>query len=85
MTKKKQESQESIVAGSKTEDGLNKADGNESNINEQKYPTALLAKSEALKSFRLHRDVIYAILCKQEYTIRDAKQAIQKYIDSFEK
>lgn len=53
--------------------------------NEPKYPTGLLVKSEALKCFGLHIDVIRGILIKPEYTIKDAKEAIQKYIDSFNK
>lgn len=51
--------------------------------NEQKYPKELLVKSEAIKSFGLHCDIIRGILVKQEYTIKEAKEAIQKYIDSF--
>lgn len=53
--------------------------------NEQKYPKELLVKSEAIKSFGLHCDVVRGILVGQEYTISEAKKAIQKYIDSFSK
>lgn len=49
----------------------------------QKYPSELLVKSEHVKTFGLHRDIIRAILNKPEYTIEEAKKAIQKYIDSF--
>lgn len=51
--------------------------------NEPKYPKELLVKSEAIKSFGLHCDVVRGILVGQEYTIKEAKSAIQKYIDSF--
>lgn len=51
--------------------------------NEQKYPRELLVKSETIKSFGLHCDVVRGILVGQEYTISEAKNAIQKYIDSF--
>jgi hypothetical protein len=50
---------------------------------EPKYNSDLLAKSKALSEFHLHPDMIRAILVKSEYTISDAKLAIQKYIDSF--
>ena len=50
---------------------------------EPKYSSDLLAKSKALSEFHLHPDMIRAILVKSEYTISDAKLAIQKYIDSF--
>lgn len=50
---------------------------------EPKYSSDLLAKSKALSEFHLHPDMIRAILVKPEYTISDAKLAIQKYIDSF--
>lgn len=50
---------------------------------EPKYNRDLLAKSKALSEFHLHPDMIRAILVKSEYTISDAKLAIQKYIDSF--
>ena len=53
--------------------------------NEQKYPKELLVKSEAIKSFGLHCDVVRGILVGQEYTISEAKKTIQKYIDSFSK
>ena len=53
--------------------------------NEQKYTKELLVKSEAIKSFGLHCDVVRGILVGQEYTISEAKSAIQKYIDSFSK
>ena len=53
--------------------------------NEQKYPKELLVKSEAINSFGLHCDVVRGILVGQEYTISEAKSAIQKYIDSFSK
>jgi cupin superfamily acireductone dioxygenase involved in methionine salvage len=52
-------------------------------IPEQKFPTELLVKSEKLAQFHLHRDVIRAILTRQEYTLSDAIAAIKKYIDSF--
>lgn len=48
-----------------------------------KYSSDLLAKSKALSEFHLHPDMIRAILVKPEYTISDARLAIQKYIDSF--
>lgn len=51
--------------------------------NAAKYPTTLLLKSEALKCFGLHYDVIHAILYKQEYSIEEAKQEINKYLKSF--
>ena len=51
--------------------------------NEPVYNRDLLAKSKALSEFHLHPDMIRAILVKSEYTISDAKLAIQKYIDSF--
>jgi hypothetical protein len=50
---------------------------------EQKYDKELLVKSKRLEEFHLHPDMIRAILVKPEYTISDAKLAIQKYIDSF--
>lgn len=50
---------------------------------EPKYQKELLVKSKALSEFHLHPDMIRAILVKSEYTISDAKLAIQKYIDSF--
>lgn len=50
---------------------------------EQKYNRDLLIKSKSLAEFHLHPDMIRAILVKPEYTISDAKLAIQKYIDSF--
>lgn len=50
---------------------------------EPKYNSDLLSKSKALSEFHLHPDMIRAILVKSEYTISDAKLAIQKYIDSF--
>lgn len=50
---------------------------------EPKYPKELLVKSKALSEFHLHPDVIRAILVEPEYTISNAKQALQKYIDSF--
>ena len=53
--------------------------------NEPVYNRDLLAKSKALSEFHLHPDMIRAILVKSEYTISDAKLAIQKYIDSFNK
>lgn len=52
-------------------------------IEEPKYPKELLVKSKALSEFHLHPDVIRAILIEPEYTISNAKQALQKYIDSF--
>jgi hypothetical protein len=50
---------------------------------EQKYDKELLVKSKRLEEFHLHPDMIRAILVKPEYTMSDAKLAIQKYIDSF--
>lgn len=50
---------------------------------ELKFSADSLAASKALSEFSLHRDVIRAILVDDEYTIEDAKKAIQKYIDSF--
>ena len=50
---------------------------------EPKYPTGLLVKSKSLSEFHLHPDIIRAILVAPEYTLSNAKQAIQKYIDSF--
>lgn len=47
------------------------------------YSSDLLTKSKILSEFHLHPDMIRAILVKPEYTISDAKLAIQKYIDSF--
>lgn len=56
----------------------------EQEAQEQKYPTGLLVKSKQLSQFNLHPCLIRAILeDKQEYTISEAKEAIQKYIDSF--
>lgn len=53
-------------------------------INEEpKYPTELLVKSKSIAEFCLHPDVIRAILTKSEYTLSDAKLAIRKYVDSF--
>ena len=48
-----------------------------------KFKVDALVTSKALSEFGLHRDVIRAILVDDEYTIEDAKNAIQKYIDSF--
>ena len=50
---------------------------------EPKYPKELLVKSKSLSEFHLHPDIIRAILVAPEYTLSNAKQAIQKYIDSF--
>lgn len=50
---------------------------------EPRYPTELLVKSKSIAEFCLHPDVIRAILTKSEYTLSDAKLAIRKYIDSF--
>jgi hypothetical protein len=55
----------------------------QSNQPEQKYKKELLAKSKCFEEFHLHPDMIRAILVKPEYTISDAKLALQKYIDSF--
>lgn len=54
-------------------------------VKEPKYPASLLVKSEALRRFGLHYDILCAILGTQDYTLSDAKSAVQKYIDSFEK
>jgi len=51
--------------------------------NEQKYPTSLLVKSEALRQYGLHFDVVRAILNNSEYTMTEAKKAIQKYLNTF--
>lgn len=51
--------------------------------NEPNYPSELLAKSESFKQFRLHPDIIRAILTKQSYTISEAKSLVQNYLDSF--
>lgn len=56
----------------------------EQEAQEQKFPTELLVKSKQLSQFNLHPCLIRAILeDEQEYTISEAKEAIQKYIDSF--
>lgn len=77
MSKKHEEKKE--VIESKVEE---KVEG-QPKVEEQKFPTALLVKSEKLAQFHLHRDVIRAILTRQEYTLSDAIAAIKKYIDSF--
>lgn len=61
----------------------NKTNKQDNIPNEPVYNRDLLAKSKALSEFHLHPDMIRAILVKSEYTISDAKLAIQKYIDSF--
>lgn len=50
---------------------------------EQKFQKELLVKSKQISQFNLHPDVIRAILTEPEYTLSNAKEAIQKYIDSF--
>lgn len=50
---------------------------------EQKYPKELLVKSKQLSQFNLHPCLIRAILTKPEYTLSEAKETIQNYIDSF--
>lgn len=50
---------------------------------EQKFQKELLVKSKQISQFNLHPDVIRAILSEPEYTLSNAKEAIQKYIDSF--
>jgi hypothetical protein len=52
---------------------------------ETEYPSELLAKSEAIKKFGLHQDIIRAILHEQSYTITDAIAEVQRYINSFKK
>ena len=52
-------------------------------VSDPKFPVSLLIKSESIKCFGLHCDIIRAILYLSEYTIKDAKQAIQKYLNSF--
>lgn len=49
-----------------------------------KYPTEILLHSETINSFRLHSDIVRAILVKDEYSIQDAKRAIETYIKSFD-
>lgn len=85
MSKKHEEKKE--VIESKVEEKVKekveeKVEG-QPEVEEQKYPTELLVKSEKLAQFHLHRDVIRAILTRQEYTLSDAIAAIKKYIDSF--
>ncbi len=55
----------------------------EQQLDSQKFDKEILAKSKCLSEFHLHPDMIRAILVKPEYTISDAKLALQKYIDSF--
>jgi hypothetical protein len=52
-------------------------------VKQDKFPAEILAKSKTLSEFGLHRDIIRAILDDAEYTVEDAKKAIQNYIDSF--
>lgn len=52
---------------------------------EQEFPKELLVKSKQLSQFNLHKDIIRAILVNDSYTLSDAKEAIQKYIDSFKR
>lgn len=50
---------------------------------EESFEKELLIKSKQLECFGLHKDVIRAILTKDSYTLSEAKNVIQKYIDSF--
>ena len=50
---------------------------------EEVFDKELLVKSNTLACFGLHKDVIRAILTKESYTLSEAKNVIQKYIDSF--
>lgn len=50
---------------------------------EPKFSKELIVKSKCIAEFHLHPDVIRAILVEPEYTLSNAKLAIQKYIDSF--
>lgn len=81
MSKKHEEKKE--VIESKVEEKVEEKVEGQPEVEEQKYPTELLVKSEKLAQFHLHRDVIRAILTRQEYTLSDAIAAIKKYIDSF--
>lgn len=81
MSKKHEEKKEVIEP--KVEEKVEEKVEGQPKVEEQKYPTALLVKSEKLAQFHLHRDVIRAILTRQEYTLSDAIAAIKKYIDSF--
>ena len=81
MSKKHEEKKE--VIESKVEEKVEEKAEGQQEAEEQKYPTELLVKSEKLAQFHLHRDVIRAILTRQEYTLSDAIAAIKKYIDSF--
>ena len=81
MSKKHEEKKE--VIESKVEEKVEEKVEGQPEVEEQKYPTELLVKSEKLAQFHLHRDVIRAILTRQEYTLSDAIAAINKYIDSF--
>ena len=52
-------------------------------LKEEMFQKELLVKSKQISQFNLHPDVIRAILSEPEYTLSNAKEAIQKYIDSF--
>jgi hypothetical protein len=52
-------------------------------LKEEMFPKELLVKSKQLEQFNLHKDIIRAILVNDSYTLSGAKEAIQKYIDSF--
>lgn len=52
-------------------------------VDECVYPTELLIKSDKLKHYRLHIDVLRAILVKDEYSVSNAEKSINKYIESF--
>jgi hypothetical protein len=55
----------------------------ESEVRVHRFPREMLAKSKQLKEFHLHYDIIRAILEEPEYTIEEAKSAIQEYLNSF--
>ena len=60
MSKKHEEKKE--VIESKVEEKVEEKVEGQPEVEEQKYPTELLVKSEKLEQFHLHRDVIRARL-----------------------
>lgn len=47
------------------------------------FSKSQLSKSERLKKYGLHRDILCAILKKDKYTIEEAEKEIKDYINSF--
>lgn len=53
------------------------------NQSETLFERDRLITSKALKKFKLHRDILTALLPNEHYSLKEAETIIQNYIDSF--